>query len=64
MATYGEGDPTDNAHELYEWLQNDQDLEGVNYAVSLHGLFVHVGVQCNVCKSLKNSMCTVLYMVI
>ena len=34
MATYGEGDPTDNAHELYEWLQNDQDLEGVNYAVS------------------------------
>jgi len=33
MATYGEGDPTDNAHELHEWLQNEQDLEGVNYAV-------------------------------
>ena len=28
MATYGEGDPTDNAHELHEWLQNEQDLEG------------------------------------
>ena len=36
MATYGEGDPTDNAHELHEWLQNDQDLEGVNYAVSIY----------------------------
>lgn len=35
MATYGEGDPTDNAHELHEWLQNDQDLEGVNYAVGI-----------------------------
>lgn len=35
MATYGEGDPTDNAHDLYEWLQSDQDLEGVNYAVRL-----------------------------
>lgn len=35
MATYGEGDPTDNAHELHEWLQNDQDLEGVTYAVRL-----------------------------
>lgn len=36
MATYGEGDPTDNAHELHEWLQNEQDLEGVNFAVSFH----------------------------
>lgn len=34
MATYGEGDPTDNAHELHEWLQGDQDLQGINYAVS------------------------------
>jgi len=34
MATYGEGDPTDNAMEFYEWLQNgDADLEGLNYAV-------------------------------
>lgn len=38
MATYGEGDPTDNAHELNEWLQNEQDLEGVNYAVSIYKL--------------------------
>ncbi|XP_050531790.1 NADPH--cytochrome P450 reductase [Daktulosphaira vitifoliae] len=34
LATYGEGDPTDNAMEFYEWLQNgDADLEGLNYAV-------------------------------
>ncbi|XP_076452783.1 NADPH--cytochrome P450 reductase-like [Babylonia areolata] len=34
MATYGEGDPTDNAQEFYEWLQaGDADLDGVNYAV-------------------------------
>ena len=36
MATYGEGDPTDNAQELYDFLQQqDQcDLNGLNYAVS------------------------------
>jgi len=41
IATYGEGDPTDNAMDFYEWLQNgDADLEGLNYAVSaLLGLF-------------------------
>ncbi|XP_060529612.1 NADPH--cytochrome P450 reductase isoform X2 [Cylas formicarius] len=34
MATYGEGDPTDNAMEFFEWLQNgDADLSGLNYAV-------------------------------
>ncbi|XP_013384420.1 NADPH--cytochrome P450 reductase [Lingula anatina] len=34
MATYGEGDPTDNAQEFYDWLQNgDADLSGVRYAV-------------------------------
>lgn len=34
LATYGEGDPTDNAQEFYDWLQDGgTQLEGVNYAV-------------------------------
>lgn len=37
MATYGEGDPTDNAQDFYDWLQEtDVDLTGVKFAVSLH----------------------------
>lgn len=34
LATYGEGDPTDNAMEFWEWIQGDVDLTGLNYAVS------------------------------
>ncbi|KAH8283641.1 hypothetical protein KR018_010329 [Drosophila ironensis] len=34
LATYGEGDPTDNAMEFHEWITNgDVDLTGLNYAV-------------------------------
>nr|NP_001351901.1 NADPH--cytochrome P450 reductase 2 [Orussus abietinus] len=34
LATYGEGDPTDNAMEFVDWLKNgDADLSGLNYAV-------------------------------
>ncbi|XP_033117022.1 NADPH--cytochrome P450 reductase-like [Anneissia japonica] len=34
MATYGEGDPTDNAQEFYDWLQEGSpDLQGLKFAV-------------------------------
>lgn len=34
VATYGEGDPTDNAQELHDWLKSaDCDLSGISYAV-------------------------------
>ncbi|XP_034946234.1 NADPH--cytochrome P450 reductase isoform X1 [Chelonus insularis] len=34
LATYGEGDPTDNAMEFVDWLKNgDGDLNGLNYSV-------------------------------
>lgn len=34
MATYGEGDPTDNAQEFNDWLQNgDANLSGLRFSV-------------------------------
>ncbi|CAF0881398.1 unnamed protein product [Adineta steineri] len=34
LATYGEGDPTDNAQEFYEWLREDgRELQNLHYAV-------------------------------
>lgn len=35
LATYGEGDPTDNAMEFWDWIQGEVDLTGLNYAVSV-----------------------------
>jgi len=55
MATYGEGDPTDNAQEFYEWLQaGDGDLAGMNFAVSifknfLENTFCYLFVSVSVC---------------
>lgn len=35
MATYGEGDPTDNAQEFQEFLTNGNgDFAGIKFAVS------------------------------
>lgn len=54
MATYGEGDPTDNAQDFYDWLQEtDVDLSGVKYAVS-HSTFLQwlpVGSQVAACST-------------
>jgi NADPH-ferrihemoprotein reductase len=34
VATYGEGDPTDNSQSLFEFINNtDSDFSGLNYAV-------------------------------
>jgi sulfite reductase alpha subunit-like flavoprotein len=34
LATYGEGDPTDNAQEFYEWLRaEERELNNLHYAV-------------------------------
>lgn len=36
LATYGEGDPTDNAMEFVDWLKDgDANLSGLNYAVCI-----------------------------
>jgi NADPH-ferrihemoprotein reductase len=45
MATYGEGDPTDNAQQFYEFLQStDCVLTGLHYAVSFYllSLIIHM----------------------
>ena len=41
MATYGEGDPTDNAQEFFDWLQEGAtQMDGVKYAVGFKTCFV------------------------
>jgi len=37
MATYGEGDPTDNAQAFHDYLtNNDCELNGLRYAVGVN----------------------------
>ena len=43
MATYGEGDPTDNAQDFHDWLQEGSaDLTGLKYAV----IYIHISNLC------------------
>ena len=43
MATYGEGDPTDNAQEFYDWLKDGgTQLAGLRYAVSFTCLLLEI----------------------
>lgn len=68
MATYGEGDPTDNAQDFYDWLQenDDEDLSGLNYTVSLYVQVVFAwslaGLQ--ECRDLSLSVGTLLVLVL
>jgi len=46
LATYGEGDPTDNAMEFIDWLKNgDGNLTGLNYAVCIY-VIIFVWMYC------------------
>ena len=41
MATYGEGDPTDNALQFYEYLSEANiNLDGLRYAVSFSSFII------------------------
>ena len=45
MATYGEGDPTDNAQEFFDWLKDTSDgLNGLRYTVRKQIGVAHVHI--------------------
>ena len=45
LATYGEGDPTDNAMDFFEWLmKGDAELSGLRYAVSYSNRLVRLEI--------------------
>lgn len=61
VATYGEGDPTDNAQDFHEWLKERSDsLKGLRYAVSHPNNLIY-----NICKtnliSFSDEVITVRY---
>lgn len=56
VATYGEGDPTDNAHDFFDWLhQDDIEMDGLKYAVRRPNHFKHFSIFTEWLKSLWKS---------
>lgn len=56
LATYGEGDPTDNAMDFIDWLKNgDPDLNGLNYAVSVISILYFISIKSWRIKELPRS---------
>ena len=52
MATYGEGDPPDNAVEFYNWLKNEDsppDLTGLRYTVRSVGRYAYMCITITSC---------------
>lgn len=54
LATYGEGDPTDNAMDFIDWLKNgDANLTGLNYAVCIYYIQFLISVGAHIASYLN-----------